>query len=69
MKKFLTLIMMIGAVVFGLMVCPIASAAASGVGEVVDYSQRASWCKLPNIISQNVDTFYIYSTSYVETKA
>ncbi|WP_407399134.1 DUF3089 domain-containing protein [Anaerovibrio sp.] len=33
----------------------------------IDYSQRASWCKLPNIISKGVDTFYIYSTSYLES--
>ena len=64
MKKLLTLTMLISAVVFNLMIIPIASAAAE---EAVDYSQKASWCKLPSIISKDVDTFYIYSTAYVET--
>lgn len=61
MKRFFTLTMVFRVMVFSLAICTTVSAAA------VDYSQKASWCRLPNIISKDVDTFYIYSTSYVET--
>ena len=53
--------MVFSVMVFSLAVCTTVSAAA------VDYSQKASWCRLPHIITKDVDTFYIYSTSYVET--
>ena len=61
MKRFFAWTMVFSVMVFSLAVCTTVSAAA------VDYSQKASWCRLPNIISKGVDTFYIYSTSYVET--
>lgn len=64
MKNFLTLTMIFSVMVFSLAVCTNASAAASAAP---DYSQKASWCRLPNIITKDIDTFYIYSTSYVET--
>ena len=61
MKRFLALTMVFSVMVFSLAICTTVLAAA------VDYSQKASWCRLPNIISKGVDTFYIYSTSYVES--
>lgn len=61
MKRFLALTMVFSVLVFSLAACTTVSAAS------VDYSQKASWCRLPNIISKGVDTFYIYSTSYVES--
>jgi hypothetical protein len=61
MKRFFAWTMIFSIMVFSLAVGTTVSAAA------VDYSQKASWCRLPNIISKDVDTFYIYSTSYVET--
>ena len=61
MKRFFAWTMVFSVMVFSLAVGTTVSAAA------VDYSQKASWCRLPNIISKDVDTFYIYSTSYVET--
>jgi len=67
MKNFITLKKMISAMVFVLAVYPVASLATTGERNAVDYSQRESWCNLPNIISKDVDTFYIYSTSYVES--
>ncbi|MBR2215345.1 MAG: DUF3089 domain-containing protein [Selenomonadaceae bacterium] len=67
MKKFWALTMMLSAMVFSLAICTTASVAAAGAGGAIDYSQKANWCKLPNIISKDVDTFYIYSTSYIES--
>lgn len=61
MKRFFAWTMVFSVMVFSLAVCTTVSAAA------VDYSQKASWCRLPHIITKDVDTFYIYSTSYVET--
>ncbi len=61
MKRFFAWTMVFSIMVFSLAVCTTVSA------DAVDYSQKASWCRLPNIISKDVDTFYIYSTSYVET--
>lgn len=31
---------------------------------VIDYSQKANWCRLPEI-TKPVDTFYIYATEYI----
>lgn len=64
MKKFLSLTMIFSVMVLSLAVCTTVSAASSGA---LDYSQKASWCRLPSIITKDIDTFYIYSTSYVET--
>ena len=61
MKRFFAWTMFFSVMALSLALCTTVSATA------VDYSQRASWCRLPNIISKGVDTFYIYSTSYVET--
>ena len=33
-------------------------------GKAPDYSQKASWCRLPEI-TKDVDTFYIYATEYI----
>ena len=66
MKKFLALTIMIGAMVIGLAVCTAASEAAASAGEGIDYSQKASWYQIPDI-TKDVDTFYIYSTSYIES--
>ena len=67
-KKFLLRII-VGIMAFSLLtfgsITPTADAAAAGGAP--DYSQKASWCKLPNIISKDVDTFYIYSTTYMES--
>lgn len=35
-------------------------------GEAPDYAQKSAWYQIPEI-TKDVDTFYIYSTSYVET--
>lgn len=40
------------------------SAANSNAGEAPDYSQSASWYKLPEI-TKDVDTFYILATEYM----
>ena len=61
MKRFFAWTMVFSVMALSLALCTTVSAAA------IDYSQKASWCRLPNIISKGVDTFYIYSTSYVET--
>ena len=34
-------------------------------GKAPDYSQKASWCKIPATITKDVDTFYINSTAYI----
>ncbi|MBQ9000926.1 MAG: DUF3089 domain-containing protein [Eggerthellaceae bacterium] len=33
-------------------------------GSTIDYSQKASWYKIPDI-TKDVDTFYIYATEYI----
>ena len=58
-KKLLTL-----AIVFALTVCT-ALAATDSTGNAPDYSQKASWCKIPANITKDVDTFYINSTAYI----
>ena len=30
----------------------------------LDYSQKANWCKLPQV-TKEVDTFYVYATEYI----
>ncbi|MBP3848295.1 MAG: DUF3089 domain-containing protein [Pyramidobacter sp.] len=47
------------------MAAALAAGAAQAVGEAPDYSQRASWCKFPEAITKDVDTFYINSTAYI----
>ena len=32
--------------------------------EAIDYSQKANWCRIPEI-TKDVDTFYIYATEYI----
>ena len=58
-KKLLTL-----AIVFALTVCT-ALAATDSTGNAPDYSQKASWCKIPATITKDIDTFYINSTAYI----
>ena len=31
----------------------------------VDYSRKENWCRLPAQITRDIDTFYIYATSYI----
>ncbi|MBQ9527418.1 MAG: DUF3089 domain-containing protein [Fretibacterium sp.] len=38
----------------------------TGAGKAPDYSKAVSWCKIP-AITKDVDTFYIYSTVYVDS--
>ena len=38
--------------------------AATDTGNASDYSQKASWYKLPEI-TKDVDTFYVYATEYI----
>ncbi|MBO5493470.1 MAG: DUF3089 domain-containing protein [Pyramidobacter sp.] len=47
------------------MAAALAAVAAQAAGEAPDYSQRSSWCKFPEAITKDVDTFYINSTAYI----
>lgn len=51
--------------VMSLMACADTLAEANSVGGTPDYSKASCWHKLP-MITKNVDTFYIYSTVYVD---
>ena len=42
-----------------------AYATEESAGKAPDYSQKASWCKIPATITKDVDTFYINSTVYI----
>jgi len=68
MKKIFSALAMIAIVAFSLTACSGTSAetdSASG-GKATDYSRKESWLQIPEI-TRDVDTFYIYSTSYFET--
>ncbi|MBQ6774312.1 MAG: DUF3089 domain-containing protein [Synergistaceae bacterium] len=39
--------------------------ACAGEEKTPDYSQKSSWCRLPESITKDVDTFYINSTAYI----
>lgn len=65
MKRFLVTVL-ICVMVFSLLTCPSALAAIENASDAVDYAQKDSWLQLPEI-TKDVDTFYIYSTLYVES--
>ncbi len=67
MKKLLLATAMIGVMVFGLTPRVGALAATpADAGNAPDYSQDESWLQFPRI-TKDVDTFYIYSTAYIES--
>ncbi len=63
MKK-ITFALAMTAVMAGLSGC--AGTSVAGMGKAPDYSRKASWLQIPEI-TKDVDTFYIYSTTYYES--
>lgn len=63
MKRFLLAIALICVMVFSLTACTLAETGSAG--DAPDYSQMDNWVMFPEI-TKDVDTFYIYSTVYVE---
>ena len=66
MNKHIFAIAFICVILFSLAVCSGVLAETESVSEAPDYSQEDSWLQLPEI-TKDVDTFYIYSTCYVES--
>ena len=66
MKKRFSAIALICVMVFSLMACSGAPAETESTGDAPDYSQEDCWLQLPEI-TKDVDTFYIYSTLYVDS--
>ena len=66
MKKRFSAIALICVMVFSLMACSGAPAETESAGDAPDYSQEDCWLQLPEI-TKDVDTFYIYSTLYVDS--
>ena len=65
MKKKIVAMIAAGAMIAS-MIPGISAYADESVGEAPDYSKEESWLKIPEI-TKDVDTFYIYSTLYVES--
>ncbi len=59
MKKKILVLAMLGVMLFSMTAC----AEDSSAGKAPDYSQKASWYKMPEI-TKDIDTFYINSTVY-----
>ena len=55
---------MIAVIVLGLSGCT--GTTVASVGKAPDYTQKACWLQFPKI-TKDVDTFYIYSTTYYES--
>ena len=66
MKKHLFAFILICAMALILVPCVGALAEADPVSDAPDYSQEDCWLQLPQI-TKDIDTFYIYSTVYVES--
>ena len=66
MNKHHFAIALICAILFSLAACSGVLAETDSVSEAPDYSKEDSWLQLPEI-TKDVDTFYIYSTLYVES--
>ena len=66
MKKLFGVMSSICVIIFGLAICAGAAAETDGASIAPDYSKEDCWFQLPEI-AKDVDTFYIYSTSYVES--
>ena len=64
MKKFLALAVS-GVMGFSLMACVNASAATDGAGDAPDYSQKASWYQIPEVIKDYIMKYGPVSFSYV----
>ncbi len=65
MNKKLLALAMSGVMVLAMTACTGVLAATDSAGNAPDYSQKASWCKIPATITKDVDTFYINSTAYI----
>ena len=67
MKKIISASTLIAIMAFALSGCAETTAAsAAGAGKAPDYSRKECWLQLPKI-TKDVDTFYIYATSYYES--
>ncbi len=75
MKKIISALVMSVVMAFILSGCTGASAkndsmatgtTSAGIGAAPDYTRKYCWYKIPEI-TQEVDTFYIYSTAYYES--
>ena len=66
MKKQILALAMTAGMVFALTACVGASAATGSAGSAPDYSKKSCWYQVPDI-TKDVDTFYIYSTAYIES--
>lgn len=68
MKKTISALAMSAIMVFSLAGCSDTSAetGSAGMGKATDYSRKESWLQIPEI-TKDVDTFYIYATSYYES--
>ncbi len=66
MKKRTLAWAVIGVAITCLIPCARALAQTGGAGDAPDYSQKKCWLQVPDI-TKDVDTFYIYSTAYIES--
>ena len=64
MKKMISALAIVTVMVLSLAGCT--GTTAAGMGKAPDYSRKESWLQLPKI-TKDVDTFYIYSTTYYES--
>ena len=63
MKKRIVAMIAAGAMIAS-MIPAVFAYADESVGEAPDYSKEECWYKIPEEITKDVDTFYIYSTMY-----
>ena len=66
MNKLYLALALICITVFSLVACTGVLAETENAGNTPDYSQGRCWLRIPTI-TKDVDTFYIYSTVYVES--
>ncbi len=66
MKRHFLAMVLICVIAFSLMACSGSPAENENAGGAPDYSKEDCWLQLPEI-TKDVDTFYIYSTLYVES--
>ena len=64
MKKRIVAMIAAGAMIAS-MIPAVSAYANEDTGEAPDYSKAECWYKLPEEITKDVDTFYIYATEYI----
>ena len=66
MKMIVSTLPALAFVVLSLSGCAAGASTVSDAGEAPDYARKSCWYRIPEI-TRDVDTFYIYSTAYVES--